>query len=59
MIWANVLNAPNRWMANYLRRRGWVVFYLDKQARECRGGCWLQLYEEGEAKGVLRDIWDT
>lgn len=52
MIWANVLNAPNRWMANYLRRRGWVVFYLDKQSRMCqgaRGFCWLYEYEESEA----------
>jgi hypothetical protein len=46
MIWQNVVTTPNRWMAAWLRRRGWVCFYLDEPARHCGpGGCWLQLYQ--------------
>lgn len=42
-------------MALYLRNRGWVAFYLDKEHRECGdgeliNGCWLRLYEETEAQ---------
>jgi len=49
MIWSNIITIPNRWMANYLKRRGWVVFYLEKEHRTCNAKCcWLQLYEEGE-----------
>lgn len=48
MIWSNIHTAPNRWMASWLRRRGWVCFYLEPAHRECRGLCWLQLYQEGE-----------
>ncbi len=33
-------------MMLYLRKRGWVVFYLEEQARECRGICWLKLYQQ-------------
>ena len=31
----------------YLRKRGWIVFWLDEQAHFCDGGlssCWLSLY---------------
>lgn len=52
IIWSNIRTTPNRWMAAYLRRQGWVVFYLEPQCRQCgpqdRGGCWLELYEQGE-----------
>lgn len=49
MIWNNVITTHHRWMANFLRKRGWVVFYLDEQCRQCNGGvCWLSLYEQGE-----------
>lgn len=53
ILWNNVITTPNRWMAYWLRRRGWVCFYLDKPARHCGpgpGGCWLQLYEESERR---------
>lgn len=49
--WNNIVTTPQRWAAYWLRRRGWVVFYLDKQARHCGkpcDGCWLALYEQGE-----------
>jgi hypothetical protein len=50
-LWQNVRTAPNRWVAAWLRRRGWVCFYLDEAARHCGpGGCWLQLYREIEAR---------
>jgi hypothetical protein len=33
-------------MVRFLRRRGWVVFYLEKDQRVCKGKfCWLKLYE--------------
>jgi hypothetical protein len=35
----------HRLMARYLQRRGWVVFYLEPQARKCGDVCWLRLYE--------------
>ena len=51
MIWNNAITAPNRWMAYWLRRRGWVCFYLDEQARNCGNpeqGCWMAIYQQGE-----------
>lgn len=34
-------------LARFLRKRGWVVFYLDEQARSCaHDHCWLQMYEQ-------------
>ncbi len=48
MIWNNVITTPNRWMAYWLRRHGWVCFYLDPHARVCNHECWLRLYEETE-----------
>jgi hypothetical protein len=57
-VWNNIITAPNRWMAYWLRRRGWVCFYLDEPARHCAqrgpqtaGGCWLALYQESERRG--------
>ena len=47
----NASSAHHRFMARYLRRRGWVCFYLEPQARQCShgpSGCWLELYEAGE-----------
>lgn len=48
--WQNFTTIPQRWMAAFLKKRGWVVFYLDERSRVChgRGGCWLKLYQEGE-----------
>jgi len=33
-------------MMRYLRKRGWVVFYLEEQFRKCpdNTGCWMNLY---------------
>ena len=41
----NLKTVHHRIMMRYLQKRGWVVFYLDKRARECNGMCWLKLYE--------------
>ena len=33
-------------LMRYLRKRGWVVFYLDEVSRNCCNGsvCWMELY---------------
>lgn len=42
-------------LMRYLRRRGWVVFWLDKQARHCGyAGCWLEMYESQQPKTAAR-----
>ena len=47
--WNNLITTPNRWMAYWLRRRGWVCLYLDPRSRHCSSGCcWLQLYQDSE-----------
>lgn len=46
----NASSAHHRVLARYLRRRGWVVFYLEDRARSCEAGCWLKLYEDGERR---------
>ena len=57
MILENVLLWHQRWMCYYLRKRGWVVFYLEERARTCNEGtCWMKLYEaemnkEGDSDG--------
>jgi hypothetical protein len=40
----NAPGIPNRLMAAWLKRSGWVVFYLDPQALQngCKASCWLQ-----------------
>jgi hypothetical protein len=46
IVWLN--NARyfhNRIMARFLRRRGWVVFYLDEASRHCSGVCWMEEYQ--------------
>ncbi len=48
----NLRHTHERILARFLERRGWVVFYLDKQARTCDGQrtCWLGLYEQSRRK---------
>lgn len=34
------------WMVNYLRKQGWIVFWLEEQSRYCsgydhKGVCWM------------------
>jgi len=38
-------------MSIYLKRRGWVVFYLEERSRHCADGtCWLTLYQSEEKR---------
>lgn len=49
MVWLrNFRHIHHRMMARFLRKRGWVVFYLEEQVRECKGMCWLKLYKTEE-----------
>ena len=42
----NLMGLPNRILAAHLRRRKWVVFYLEPKDRVCNGDtCWMKLYE--------------
>ena len=51
MIWNNVKTIHHRIMARYLKRKGWVVFYLEERDRSCgKDMCWLKLYLAGEKK---------
>ena len=49
----NMREWVDRWLARYLKRRGWVVFWLDEDARHCiaPGHCWLALYESERKAG--------
>lgn len=42
----NLKSIHHRIMMSYLRKRGWVVFYLEPKYRKCDNECcWLKLYE--------------
>jgi len=44
--WCNEVKGFLRQRATeYLRKRGYVVFYLDEQNRHCSGVCWLECYK--------------
>lgn len=46
---SNLKTLHHRLMMGYLRKRGWVVFYLEEKHRECKNGtCWLKLYQSQE-----------
>lgn len=48
----NLFRYHHRVMAKYLRKRNWVVFYLEPKYRECNEHtCWLKLYEDE----IIRD----
>lgn len=55
-VWVRNLPArPNQLMAWWLKRRGWVAFYLPPDARHCGvperpGECYLALYEQSEGR---------
>lgn len=53
-VWLqNAKSFHHRIMMRYLKKRGWVVFYLEERDRTCNDGtCWLKLYQEGEIKNV-------
>ena len=42
----NLRHFHHRIMARYLKKRNWVVFYLEPKHRICSDDtCWLKLYE--------------
>lgn len=53
MIWENVKTFHHRIMMRYLRKRGWVVFYLEERHRKCNGMCWLELYKKEDDVTLL------
>ncbi|KKM16616.1 hypothetical protein LCGC14_1684030 [marine sediment metagenome] len=46
----NLGNIHHRLMAGYIRKRGWVAFYLEPKQRHCNGMCWLKLYEDEQKR---------
>ncbi len=58
MMLKNIRTFHHRLMMHYLRKRGWVVFYLEEEARECKDMCWLKLYQElGKDDDSPGDCW--
>lgn len=68
VFFRNLPARPQQAMAWWLRRRGWVAFYLDERSRECRPSfngqtptCWLALYQDGierERRPMSRSQWE-
>ncbi len=49
LVWLrNARSIHHRLMANYIRKRGWVAFYLEGDARVCKNVCWLKEYQQKE-----------
>ena len=46
----NMKSFHHRIVARFLRKRGWVAFYLEEEARTCKDMCWLKLYQSEELK---------
>ncbi len=47
----NLKTFHHRLMMRYLRKRGWVVFYLENSARVCPGDfCWLNIYNQEQGR---------
>ena len=47
----NFSTIHHRLMARFLRKRSWVVFYLEEEVRVCSPGCcWLSIYEAEEGR---------
>jgi hypothetical protein len=48
---SNARHFHHRIMMRFLRKRGWVVFYLEPEHRKCNDGCcWLELYNSEQAR---------
>ena len=52
MNWENLKTFHHRIMMRFLRKRGWAVFYLEEQARECKDMCWLKLYDSEQRSKI-------
>lgn len=55
-VWfQNFKSVHHRIMMRYLRKRDWVVFYLEPKQRKCSGGtCWLELYSSQDSTSDRR-----
>lgn len=54
VFFKNALHFHHRLMARFLRRRGWIAFYLEPEARKCPDDfCWLKLYEAEQANNYV------
>jgi hypothetical protein len=51
-----MLRAFDRLLMRYLRRRGWIVFWLDEHVRCGSGICWLDIYRD-ERKGEVPPLF--
>ncbi len=50
-FFSNLTSAHHRIMVRFLRKRNWVVFYLEPKHRVCpKGSCWLELYNNETMK---------
>lgn len=50
VFFSNAKRFHHRLMAKFLRKRGWVVFYLEEEHRTCKGQCWIDLYQAEEKR---------
>ena len=57
MNWENLKTFHHRIMMSYLKKRGWVVFYLEEEARTCNNVCWLKLHQEEEKRIVKTRVF--
>lgn len=49
--WSNAKNFHHRVMMRFLKKRGWVVFYLAEQHRVCSNpSCWINLYNDAQSR---------
>jgi hypothetical protein len=58
VISENLKTLPQRLMAKFLKKRGWVCFYLKEEQRDCNSKiqpdfCWLKCYVDGEPKNPV------
>jgi hypothetical protein len=51
-LWfSNLPTLFQRILAEYLKKRGWVVFFLVEDARFCtKDTCWLRVYLQNESR---------
>ena len=44
---SDIVSVPDQTLAWILRKRGWIVFYLDKEYKKCNSGdCLMHSYNE-------------
>lgn len=51
-IWDPILLKLERLLVKFLRKRGWVIFYLEPNCRVCTHICYLELAENNKFKSI-------